>query len=237
MNGKDLTVEDIARMIDHSLLRPTLTDAEFDEGIEIVKKYRCATVMVAPYDVEKAVKCLQGTGILVSTVVDFPQGSNLTASKVFESERAIENGAAHLDMVLAISRLVAGHMDYVEEDIRKVVETGHKHGVPVKVILETCYLTTELIVAACTVSEHAGADFVKTSTGYGSSGAKLEDVILMRASCSPKVQVKPAGGIRTLDDVLAYRKAGATMIGTRGTALILEEAAIRSAKGSLRELD
>jgi len=237
MTGKVLKVADIAKMIDHSLLRPTLTDVEFDEGIEVVKKYRCATVMVAPYDVKKAVTCLQGTNILVSTVVDFPQGSNLTASKVFESERAIENGAAHLDMVLAISRLVTGHLDYVEQDIRQVVETGHAHGAIVKVILETCYLTPELIVAACELSEHAGADFVKTSTGYGPSGAKLDDVILMRASCSPKVQVKPAGGIRTLDDVLAYRKAGATMIGTRGTALILEEAAVRSANGSLFELD
>jgi deoxyribose-phosphate aldolase len=237
MTGKVLTVADIAKMIDHSLLRPTLTDSEFDEGIEVVKKYRCATVMVAPYDVKKAVKCLEGTGILVSTVVDFPHGSNLTASKVFESERAIENGAAHLDMVLAISRLVAGHLDYVEQDIRQVVEIGHGHGLVVKVILETCYLTSELIVAACAVSEHAGADFVKTSTGYGPSGADLKDVILMRASCSPKVQVKPSGGIRTLDDVLAYRKAGATMIGTRGTALILEEAAARSANGTLFELN
>jgi len=237
MTGKVLTVAEIAKMIDHSLLRPTLSDAEFDEGIEVVKKYRCATVMVAPYDVRKAVMCLKGTGILVSTVVDFPQGSNLTASKVFESERAIENGAAHLDMVLAISRLVAGHLDYVEQDIRQVVETGHAHGVVVKVILETCYLTPELIVAACEASEHAGADFVKTSTGYGTSGANLNDVILMRASCGPKVQVKPSGGIRTLDDVLAYRKVGATMIGTRGTALILEEAAIRSANGTLLEVD
>jgi deoxyribose-phosphate aldolase len=237
MAGKILTVADIAKMVDHSLLRPTLTDAEFNEGIGVVKMYRCATVMVAPYDVKKAVEDLKGTGILVSTVVDFPQGSNLTESKVFEAEKALENGAAHLDMVLAISRLVAGHMDYVEQDIRRVVETGHAQGVVVKVIFENCYLTPEMIVAACKVSERAGADFVKTSTGYGPSGAKLEDVILMRASCSPKVQVKPAGGIRTLDDVLAYRKAGATMIGTRGTAAILEEAAKREAEGSLRELD
>lgn len=235
--GPPLTVTDIAKMVDHSLLRPTLTDAEFDEGIELVKKYRCATVMVAPYDVKKAVQALQNTGILVSTVVDFPHGSNLTESKVFESEKAMDNGAAHLDMVLAISRLVSGHYDYVEEDIRAVVEVAHARGVPVKVILETCYLTPEMIVAACKASERAEADFVKTSTGYGPAGAKLEDVILMRASCSPKVQVKPSGGIRTLDDVLAYRKAGATMIGTRATAAILEEAVRREAEGTLRELD
>jgi deoxyribose-phosphate aldolase len=237
MTGKTLTVLDIARMVDHSLLRPTLTDPEFDEGVELVKQYRCATVMVAPYDVSKAVARLKGTGVQVSTVVDFPHGSNLTVSKVFESERAIENGAAHLDMVIAISRVVAGHMDYVEEDIRAVVETGHAHNVPVKVIFETCYLTPEMIVAACKASEKAGVDYVKTSTGYGSGGATLEAVRLMRANCSPKVQVKPSGGIRTLDDVLLYRQAGATMIGTRGTAAILDEAVRREAEGTLRELE
>lgn len=236
MSGKILTVEDIAKMVDHSLLRPTLTDEEFDEGVELVKKYKCATVMVAPYDVPKAVESLKGTGIQVSTVVDFPHGSNLMESKVYQAELAMDNGASHLDMVIAISRVVAGHYDYVERDIRAVVEAGHARNVPVKVIFETCYLTPEMIVAACKASESAGADFVKTSTGYGSSGATLDDVRLMRASCSPKVQVKPAGGIRTLDDVLVYRQAGATMIGTRGTAAILEEAIKREADGTLVEL-
>jgi deoxyribose-phosphate aldolase len=235
--GKVLTVADIAAMIDHSLLRPTLTDEEFDEGVELVKQYRCATVMVAPYDVPKAVERLAGSGIQVSTVVDFPHGSNLTKAKVYEAELAMDNGAAHLDMVLAISRLVAGHYDYVEEDIRAVVEAAHKRGVPVKVIFETCYLTPERIVAACQISERAGADFVKTSTGYGPGGATLEDVKLMRASCSPKVKVKPSGGIRTLDQVLEYRKAGAAMIGTRATAAILDEAVKRAAAGTLLELD
>lgn len=237
MTGKILKVEDIARMVDHSLLRPTLTDEEFNEGVELVKKYRCATVMVAPYDVPRAVEQLQGTGIQVSTVIDFPHGSNLTASKVFQAELAMDNGANHIDMVIAISRVVAGHYDYVEDDIRAVVEAGHARGVPVKVIFETCYLTPEMIVAACKAGENAGVDFVKTSTGYGPSGATLEDVRLMRASCNEKVQVKPAGGIRTLDDVLAYRKAGATMIGTRGTAAILDEAVRREADGTLVELE
>lgn len=235
--GKVLSVADIAAMIDHSLLRPTLTDEEFEEGVELVKQYRCATVMVAPYDVSKAVERLAGTGIQVSTVVDFPHGSNLTKAKVYEAELAIENGATHLDMVLAISRLVAGHYDYVEEDIRAVVEVAHARGVPVKVIFETCYLTPERIIAACQISERAGADFVKTSTGYGPGGATLEDVKLMRASCSPRVKVKPSGGIRTLDQVLEYRKAGAAMIGTRATAAILDEAVKRAVAGTLMELD
>ncbi len=235
--GKVISVADIAKMIDHSLLRPTLTDAEFDEGVELVRKYRCATVMVAPYDVPRAVKALAGSGIQVSTVVDFPHGSNLTEAKVFESKLAMDNGVSHLDMVMAVSRMVAGHYDYVEKDIRAVAEAAHARNIPMKVIFETCYLTDEQIVKACQLSEKAGADFVKTSTGYGPAGATLEAVRLMRKSCSSKVQVKPAGGIRTLDDVLAYRKAGATMIGTRGTAAILDEAVKREAAGTLRELD
>jgi len=237
MSRNELTVSDIAKMVDHSLLRPTLTDPEFHEGIELVKRYCCATVMVAPYDVPKAVESLTSTGIAVSTVVDFPHGSNLTKAKVFEAQLAMENGAVHLDMVLAISRLVAGHTDYVEEDIRAVVEAGHTHNVPVKVIFETCYLNKDQIIAACKISERAGADFVKTSTGYGPGGSTLEVVRLMRASCSPKVQVKPSGGIRTLDQVLEYRKAGATMIGTRATSAILDEAVLRQAEGTLKELD
>lgn len=235
--GKVLRVADIAAMIDHSLLRPTLTDEEFDEGVELVKKYRCATVMVAPYDVPKAVQRLAGSGIQVSTVVDFPHGSNLTRAKVFEANLGMDNGAVHLDMVLAISRLVAGHYDYVEDDIRAVAEAAHARQVPLKVIFETCYLTPEQIIAGCQISERAGADFVKTSTGYGSGGATLEDVRLMRAHCSAKVKVKPAGGIRTLDQVLEYRQAGAAMIGTRATAAILDEAVQREAAGALRELD
>jgi deoxyribose-phosphate aldolase len=236
MSGKILSVSDIAKMIDHSLLRPTLTDEDFDEGIELVKKYRCATVMVAPYDVSKAVERLTGSGIKTSTVIDFPHGSNLTEAKVFEANLAIDKGASHIDMVLAISRLVAGHFDYVENDIRAVVEAGHTRKVPVKVIFETCYLNDVLIVEACKISERAGADFVKTSTGYAPAGATLEATRLMRQSCSPRVQVKPSGGIRTLDQVLEYRRAGASMIGTRATAAILDEAVERETKGTLREL-
>ncbi len=235
--GKPLTVSDIAWMCDHSLLRPTLTDQEFDEGIEVVKKYRCRTVMVAPYDVPKAVRMLQGSPVEVSTVIDFPHGSNLPESKVFQAVRAIENGARHLDMVMAISRAVAGHFDYVEADIRLVAEAAHARGIPLKVILETCFLTREMIVASCRAAERAGADFVKTSTGYGPSGAKLEDCLLMRRSVSEKVQVKASGGIRTLDQTLAYRKAGCSMIGSRATAAILEEAEQRENAGTLMELD
>ena len=237
MPGKILSVSDIAKMIDHSLLRPTLTNNEFDEGIELVRKYHCATVMVAPYDVSKAVGRLAETGIKTSTVIDFPHGSNLTEAKVFEANLAMDCGAAHIDMVLAISRMVSGDLDYVEKDIRAVVEAGHVRNVPVKVIFETCYLSDERIVEACKISEHAGADFVKTSTGYGPAGATLETTRLMRQSCSSRVQVKPSGGIRTLDQVLEYRRAGASMIGTRATEAILDEAVKRELENTLRELD
>lgn len=235
--GQKLRVFDIAQMCDHSLLRPTLTNEEFSEGIDVVRKYRCKTVMVAPYDVPKAVKMLQGSGVEVSTVVDFPHGMNVTESKVFQAVRAIENGARHLDMVLGISRVVSGNYDEVVVDVQAVVEAARKHEILVKVILETCYLSDEMIVAACQACERAGAAFAKTSTGYGSGGATLEVVKLMRKSVSSNVQVKASGGIRTLDQVLEYRKAGASMIGSRATASILEEADQREKEGVLTELD
>ncbi len=235
--GTKLTVRDIAQMIDHSLLRPTLTDPEFFEGIELARKYECATVCVAPYDVPRSAELLKGSPVRVSTVVDFPHGSNMIESKVFEANLALDRGASELDMVLAISRLVAGTYDYVEADIRAVVDAAHARGAVVKVIFETCYLTPEMIVKGCELSERAGADYVKTSTGYGPRGASLDDVRLMRKSCSPKVSVKASGGIRTLDDVLEYRKAGTKMIGTRASAAILDEAARRAAAGTLQELD
>lgn len=233
----ELTVFDIAEMIDHSLLRPTLTNEEFAAGIELAKQYKMATCCVAPYDVDRAYKGLEGSGVKVSTVIDFPHGSNLSAAKVFESKLAIENGASSLDMVLAISRLISGEYDYVEDDIRSVVEFAHAQDITVKVIFETCFLTPELIVTACRLTENAGADYVKTSTGYGGGGATLEDCYLMRQSTSDRVEVKAAGGIRNLDDVLAYRAIGTKMIGTRASAEILDEAERRFKSGTLLEMD
>ncbi len=234
--GENLTVKDIAAMIDHSLLRPTLTDEDFMEGIELARRYKCATVCVAPYDVKRSAQLLEGSGVRVSTVVDFPHGSNVTDAKVFEAVRDIENGAGELDMVLAISRLVSGDFDYVEQDIAAVVTIAHERNVPVKVIFENCYLSDDRIVTACAICEKTGADYVKTSTGYGSGGATLDHVRLMRRSCPDSVSVKAAGGIRTLDELLAYRAAGSKMIGTRATSPILEEAATREAQGTLKAI-
>ncbi|KAA3648471.1 MAG: deoxyribose-phosphate aldolase [Chloroflexi bacterium] len=224
-------------MIDHSLLRPNLSRQEFLDGIELAKKYKAATVCVAPYDVKESAELLEGSGVKVSTVIDFPQGSNTTAAKVFQVEEAVRNGASELDMVLGISRLFAGDYEYVKEDVRGVTEKAHELGVPVKVIFENAYLTDEQIEKACQLCEEVGADYVKTSTGYGPSGATLEDVALMRTSCGNAVSVKAAGGVRTLDDLLRYRAAGAKMIGTRSTQPILEEAEVRAKEGKLFEFD
>ena len=187
-----------------------------------------------PFDVARAVKLLKGSGVPVSTVVAFPHGTTPTESKVFEARKSIENGAAELDMVMAISRMLAEDHAYVEDDIRAVVEMAHSYKVSAKVIFENCYLTKEMIAKACQLSEKAGADYVKTSTGYGTSGASLEDILLMRANCSPKVKIKAAGGIRTLDEVLQYRAAGTDRIATRGSQAILKEAEQRAAKELLQ---
>jgi deoxyribose-phosphate aldolase len=233
----NLSVSDIAKMIDHSLLRPNLTESEFLEGVELSKKYQVATCSVVPFDVARAVKLLNGSGVTVSTVVAFPHGTVPTEVKVFEGTRSIDNGARELDMVMAISRMMAGDFGYVEDDIRAVAELAHANGAILKVIFENCFLTKEMIVKACQLSEKAGADFVKTSTGYGTSGATLEDIKLMRASVSPKMKIKAAGGIRTLDEFLQYRAAGTDRIATRGSQTILEEAENREAKGTLKELE
>jgi len=232
-----LTISDIARMIDHSLLRPNLTEAEFLEGVELSKKFQVATCSVVPFDVARAVKLLEGSGVPVSTVVAFPHGTVPTEVKVFEGKRSIEDGAIELDMVMAISRMLAGDYAYVEDDIRAMAELAHANGAELKVIFENCFLTKEMIVRACQLSEKAGADFVKTSTGYGSGGATLEDVKLMRASVSTKMKIKAAGGIRTLDEFLQYRAAGTDRVATRGSQAILEEAAKREAQGMLKELE
>lgn len=231
-----LSVSDIAAMIDHSLLRPNLSRQEFLDGLELAKRYKAATVCVAPYDVKESAAVLEGSGVRVSTVIDFPHGNNSTAAKMFEVEEAVRNGASELDVVLAISRLYAGDYDYVERDLRAVIEKAHELGAPVKVIFENAYLTDEQIRKACEICREVGADYVKTSTGYGPGGATLENVALMRESCGPSVSVKAAGGIRTLDELLRYRAAGARMIGTRATQPILEEAVRREKAGTLREL-
>jgi len=231
-----LTAKDVAAMIDHSLLRPDITLDELVEGFRMARRYQVATCCVRPYDVKIAKGELADSNVRVSTVIAFPHGASTTEAKVFEAMNAMDAGVADLDMVLAIGRLKSGDLDYVRNDIRAVVDAAHARSAIVKVILECCYLTDDEIAEACQLCEKAGADYVKTSTGYSHGGATLEDVILMRQSCSPKVSVKAAGGIRTLDATLRFRAAGAKMVGTRSTKEIMEEAFKREKEGALREI-
>jgi deoxyribose-phosphate aldolase len=225
LDSKTITYEQLAKTIDHSLLRPELTEAEVIAGCELARRYHVASVCVKPCHVKLAVELLRNSDVAVGTVVGFPHGSQTTAVKAFEARDAIANGAVELDMVLNIGELRSGHADYVREDIRAVVQVARESGkhILVKVILENAYLTDDEKVLGCQLAEQAGADFVKTSTGFAPGGATLADLRLMRASVSPQVQVKAAGGVRTLDALLEVIDAGATRSGATATAAILDE--------------
>ena len=211
----------VAKMIDHSLLRPELTTAEVRLGFEVAARRGTASVCVRPSDVPSAVAALAGTGVLVGTVAGFPHGSTTTAAKVAETRELIEAGADEIDMVLHIGRLRTGDTGYVHDDIAAVVAAAQ--GRVVKVILENAYLTDEQKVTGCRLAERAGAAFVKTSTGFAPGGATLADIRLMRATVSPSVEVKAAGGVRTLDTLLTLHEAGATRFGATATETILDD--------------
>ncbi len=219
----DFTYLDIAKMIDHSLLRPELTEEQIVKGCQIAKKYNTATVCCPPSAVALVKKHLAGSDVKPTTVVGFPHGYNKTETKVFEAEQAIKDGAVELDMVINIGKLKSRDFEYVKNDIRAVVEVAHRNDVIVKVILENHYLTSELKEIGCKLAGQAGADFVKTSTGFAETGATLEDLQLMRKSVSGKVQVKAAGGIRSLDMALKVRQIGATRFGATRTEAIMQE--------------
>jgi deoxyribose-phosphate aldolase len=223
LNSKTITYQQLAKVIDHSLLRPELTEAEVIAGCELAAKYHTATVCVKPCHAKLAKHLLRDSDVVVSTVVGFPHGSNLTAIKLAEAQQAMDDGALELDMVLNIGELRSGHVDYVREDIRAVCTAAHARGVKVKVIFENAYLNDEQKIQACKLAESAGADWVKTSTGFAPSGATIDDLKLMRANVSEKVQVKAAGGVRTLDALLAVIDAGVTRCGATATAAILDE--------------
>lgn len=219
-----ITSRDIAKMIDHSLLRPELTQDDIRRECGVARKYEVASVCCVPTDVKLCKELLTGSSVKVGAVVGFPHGYCTTKTKVFETEQAIADGAVEIDMVLHIGHLVSRDFDYVRSDIKAVVDTAHKKGAIVKVILENCYLTDELKVAGCKLCEEAGADFVKTSTGFAKGGATLEDLALMRKSVSQKVQVKAAGGVRDLDMAIRVRETGTSRFGATRTAEILEAA-------------
>jgi len=230
-----LTPLDIARMIDHSLLQPYLTDRDIIAGCEVALKHGVASVCARPTDIPIVAERLHGSCVAVSTVIGFPHGAHLTEVKEFEAIRAIEMGCSELDMVINIGKLLSGDEEYVEADIRAVTQVAHARGAIVKVIFENCYLSDGQKKVACRLAERAGADFVKTSTGYGTSGATTGDIRLMRAAVSERVRVKGAGGLRTLDAVLAARAAGAVRCGATATEAIMTEAQARCEAGTLEE--
>lgn len=232
-----LTPHDIAKMLDHSTLQPFLTEADIRKGCELALKYDCASVCARPCDVPILAEMLKGSDVKVCTVIGFPHGAHETAIKVAEAKLALEEGCQELDMVLNIGRMIAGDEAAVRDEIRQIADLAHESGAILKVILETCYLTDEQKIVACRLSEEAGADFVKTSTGYGSKGCTIDDLKLMRAAVSANVRVKGSGGIRDLDTVLSARAVGASRCGVSATAKIMEEAEARYAAGTLTEAD
>ena len=228
------TYEQLAGMIDHSLLHPTLTDQELEAGCRVAAKYQVASVCIKPYAVRRAVQLLQGSGVKVGAVIGFPHGNSATEVKRYETELACRDGAVEIDMVINLGKALGGDWDYVEQDIRAVCVEAHQRGAKVKVIFENDYLPHDkLKIKLCQVSEAAGADWVKTSTGYGFvkgpdgkysyQGATEADLRLMRAHCSPKVQVKAAGGVRDLDGLIKVRDLGGSRCGATATAAMLDE--------------
>ena len=219
----DLTERDIAKTIDHSLLRPELDDAFVEDGCRLALKYDVASVCVRPADVRRAKAILDGSDVAVGTTIGFPHGNHATDVKVFEARRALVDGATELDMVLAIGALKSGRDADVEADIRAVVEVAHAAGAIVKVIFENAYLTDDEKIRACHLTEAAEGDFVKTSTGFAPGGATHDDLRLMRANTSLHTRVKAAGGVRTLDALIAVMDLGVTRIGATATETIIEE--------------
>ncbi len=222
--GSPIPLSELPRVFDHTLLKPDATPAQIQKLCEEAVKFSFATVCINPCNIPQAKKLVSGSPVKVCTVIGFPLGANLTATKVDEARRCIDAGAAEVDMVINIGALIAGHDAQVEAEIRQVVEASHPANALVKVILETALLNEDQKVRGARLVKNAGADFVKTSTGFASGGATVDDVRLLRATVGPSLGVKAAGGIRTYEDVQKIVAAGATRIGSSSSAKIIEEA-------------
>lgn len=231
-------VSAIAKMIDHSLLHPTMSDRDIEEGCILARALDVATACVKPYAVDRARALLKDSGVGVCAVIGFPHGNSLTEVKAYEAQKACEDGAIEIDMVVNTGKLLSGDWDYVQKDIAAVLIATRLRAALLKVIFENDFLHADQDkIRLCQICTELGTEFVKTSTGYGFvkgddgkysyAGATVHDVLLMRAHCGAKVQIKAAGGIRTLDEVLKFRELGVTRIGATATAAILEEAAKR----------
>lgn len=223
LNVASLTAEQFAKTIDHSLLQPQLTGADVIAGCELAARYRVASVCVKPYHVKLAAKLLADADVLVSTVVGFPHGSSTSETKLAEAREALNDGAVELDMVMNYGQLRSGYPGYVAREIKAICDLAHSHNAKVKVIFENAHLTDEQKIAACRICDEAGADWVKTSTGFAPTGATVADIRLMRASVSNRVQVKAAHGVRTLAAALEMIEAGVTRIGATATATMCDD--------------
>ncbi len=219
----DYTYADIAGMIDHSLLNPALTTAELESGCKLAREYRVASVCIMPFYLRRCADLLAGSTVLPSTTIGFPHGGHTTAVKHAETLQALDDGGRELDMVVNIAQVRSGHWDYVRDDIRAVVEPTHAAGQKVKVIFENCFLDDQQKIRLCQLCSELNVDWVKTSTGYGSGGATLADLRLMRQHVPARVQVKAAGGVRDLDTLLQVRALGVSRVGASRTKDILDE--------------
>jgi len=228
-------VTEIAKMIDHSILHPTLTDDDLRKECEVARKYNVASVCVKPYAVKQAVEHLRGSDVLVGCVIGFPAGNSSVPVKVFETETACKDGAVEIDMVINIGKALQEDWAYIEEEIKAVVDTSHRFGAITKVIFETDFITKdEQKIRLCEICSKAGADYVKTSTGFGFvkgtdgkysyTGATAHDLALMRKYSPPSVKIKAAGGVRTLAVLLEYKELGISRCGATATAAMLDEA-------------
>ena len=218
------TLAELARMFDHSLLQPQLTDADLERGCLLARELVVASVCIKPYAVRLAAKLLAGSTVQASTTIGFPHGGHVTAIKVAESEIALSDGATELDVVVNVGKVLSGEWNYVADDIAAVVRVAHAAQAKVKVIFENALLKDDHKRMLCRICGEVRADWVKTSTGYAESGATVEDLKLMRENSPPWVQVKAAGGVRTYDKLLEVRAIGVTRVGATATKAILDEA-------------
>lgn len=228
------TVSELAKMIDHSLLHPTMSDEDLKTGCELARRYGTASVCIKPYAVSTAAGLLAGSGVLVGTVCGFPHGNSAAEVKAAEARQSVEEGASEVDMVINIGKALSGAWDYVRREVELLNRTVTDGGAILKVIFENDFLEDEHIVRLCEICSEAGAAFIKTSTGYGFTkrengmyaydGATIADLKLMLQHAKPGVQVKAAGGIRSLEDLLRVKALGVTRVGATATAAILDKA-------------
>jgi deoxyribose-phosphate aldolase len=215
---------DLSKMIDHSLLNPTLTVQQLENGIALAKAYDTGSVCIMPWYLKRCAQLLAGTTVQPSATIGFPHGVNITSTKVKEAQQVIADGCTELDMVVNISAVLSGKWDYVRDDIKAVIDVAHAAKRRVKVIFENCYLNRDQKIRLCEICTELKADWVKTSTGYGTGGAVDEDLTLMRQHTPTTIQVKAAGGVRTLDRMLQVRAIGCSRVGATATKVILDEA-------------